>query len=442
MSDQPEAPSAGGTSQVGRSKRGDVVSKTSRNYGSKAGSAQAQRMEAATTGLPSTVEDIQSELVAETSSQAEARRPEGADNTEQNRQLAIDAFERQQAPVQPNQGNQPSGPAGVLDIAEELSYSNVSIESLLTFSFAKRHLVMVSVFFLVLSLLFMDIYRGPLLGARFDLLKLRSSPANSSLPASGDLHILSNRVNALEEALRRVSSTPLEEARVNWFSPMHQTLINPYYTSPTKVVYHIHGTQIYTTRKPSSLIAWIKGFKYTKITSGSPASVLGPWDEAAGPSWCAPNGDAKLQLAVALSGRVIPQELRVEHVPRGEEIAPNSAPAPKEIELWMEVEDDSTRQSIGQAFEDTYGNLEWEADTGSVRALPKTYVPIGRWTYDYHSPNNIQSFLVQIDLQGAATENVAVRVNKNWANFSSTCLYRLRMYGESRMPNFVPRNKD
>ncbi|KAL8862182.1 MAG: hypothetical protein Q9178_001638 [Gyalolechia marmorata] len=342
-------------------------------------------------------------------------------------------------------GNRPLERAGALQRQFNLSNSDSSIDRPTPSFFNRLHYAGLVAFMLMLSLIFADIYRGPLLGSRFDLLKSRYPVENHSAIVPSQLAALEQRMTVMEHGFRNqidtlnyeLRSQPRNlhaadtEGKINYFSHIHGVAVNYHLTSPTnKIWIWCDGHE--TSDPPKTPTWWQRHDPFRRlcsvsITKQQPATVFGPWEESEGPSWCAAAGDAMLQLATTVNGPMTPTELVVEYNPNSKQIDAHTVPAPKEIELWMSVSDDVLRESIGQDFEALYGPTK-----GPVKALPREYVPLGRWTYDLHSPNYMQAFKIPIDLKEATTGNLVVRVNSNWADSPFACLYRLRLHGLPR----------
>ncbi|KAL8817763.1 MAG: hypothetical protein Q9223_003472 [Gallowayella weberi] len=336
-------------------------------------------------------------------------------------------------------GNQPLGWTGVLHRQFALTASDSSIDHPLSSLFDWRHYTGFAALMLVLVLLFADIYRGPLLGARFDLLASRRLVGNQSAIFPSQLAALEHRMATMEKSHRKqietlqyeLHSQPRQSRKgkkINFFSHLHGVAVEPHLTSPTNTAWE--WCNIDEKSDPPNEPTWwqrnnpVKRLCPVPTTHQAPVTVFGPWDESEGPSWCAASGDAVLQLATTVQGPMTPTELVVEYNPDSTQINPDLVPAPKEIELWMSVSDDGLRESIGRDFEALYG-----PDEGHVNALPQEYVPIGRWTYSLHSPDYMQMFIIPVDLKGATTGSLVVRVNSNWAGAPYACLYRLRLHG-------------
>lgn len=431
-----------------KTKRSGVSTRDSKNYGSTATSAAAQRKAAARLGRTAggiehalnqaqghNLDDVQEEdstlpqtandaIAAAEQARLEQRRLAHEQQRAANERERL-AYEQRQhddwfQAMRDENGNQPLEGSSMLQKQITLSDSNTSIErNRPVFYFEPKYFVTLAIF-LVLALLFADIYRGPLLGPRFDLLKSRQVVGNQTVITPCDSSAVDRRLNNLELQYRELASKPNDETKprqINYFSFVRGLSVDPYLTSPT-------GMQFQRR--------WQRHFRSifgTTLTKNEAATVFGPWDEEDGPSWCAATGEAKLQLATLLATPVTPTELVVEYSPRAKDLNENNVAAPKEIELWMEVLDDDLRESIGKDFVEMYGDFLQNPMTRANRALPDNYVPIGRWTYNFHAQDHIQTLTVPIGLRGAQTNKLVVRVNSNWAGAPYACLYRLRLHG-------------
>ena len=182
----------------------------------------------------------------------------------------------------------------------------------------------------------------------------------------------------------------------------------------------------------------------------------------------------KAQLGVLMPYHIFPDRLTVEHVPKQGTLDPASAP--KWVELWVHVENDATRSAVRRSMRNLlrvndpnavidYTNLRdadgvvvdddgnviadydhYNDDEGDSRSysgdIPRNpeaardppvgpgYVCVGRWVYNVHAVNHIQTFDIEVDLKrmGVEVRKAVVRVTENWGQ-EWTCLYRLRLHG-------------
>ncbi|KAI4209894.1 MAG: hypothetical protein LQ351_007248 [Letrouitia transgressa] len=298
--------------------------------------------------------------------------------------------------------------------------------------------------FLAIILAFADLYRGPLLGAKYDLFGTRSMlsqvPTNQTANHTAtifDLAKLHHRIQLMEEHLQEhLVQVPKEyPAQVNFFSPTKGAVVNPELSSPQKTVPMDCNNPMMPLAKAIPEPFWKNIFNSEKKCKfefkGPPASVFLPWDDALGANWCAPPSrdfSSLLQLQVILGAPVSPTELVVEHNPKAAELY--RVAAPKEIELWMDIPNDEDRFAVWEAFDSIYppSPTDWPP-RGYDDSLPSSYAPVGRWEYAYHTTEHIQRFPIEINLRGVSSYNVALRVKSTWNNNMATCLYRIRLHG-------------
>ncbi|KAL8777466.1 MAG: hypothetical protein Q9194_002532 [Teloschistes cf. exilis] len=443
-----------------KKKRNDPSTKRNQAYGSKSAPAAAQKKEAGGDTVGGIKQAVKQARSGKPSSHApgELRAVEEEDDDEEiagpldpnPQQLFPDYLNDDFVPdAQEQDGNQPLDDSSAAQRQVTLSDSDrCSDPSSHAIYLTPKHYLAIAAFLSILVLLFLDIYRGPLLGSRFDFYKRRHVVGNATFIESGaipaiearlgaleyrsdDLLTLKHRVNAFETELQDFTGT-LAASRTRWpinyFSTRHRPIVQPHLTSPTS-----EGLR---RCDPEGIIGRLRLLwdPYGPACpngefSSSPSTVFGPWTEDSGPSWCAAPGDGRLQITTFVSAPMTPTELVVEFPPSSSEIVPTKIPAPKEFELWMAVRNDDVRESIGKAAEAAHGPFPSGEDTYGARALPREFVPIGRWTYDYPAGSHRQIFRPQVDLKGIQTHTLVVRVNSNWANSPFTCLYRLRMHG-------------
>ncbi|KAH7130493.1 UNC-like C-terminal-domain-containing protein [Dendryphion nanum] len=192
-----------------------------------------------------------------------------------------------------------------------------------------------------------------------------------------------------------VANIELNLRKVNYFSPGNGANVNTKESSSTY------------TRSPSSMGTKLSSALFSSRRS-PPMAALQTWTEP-GDCWCAsPDNDklGLLQLSVSLGQPTLPTQVTIEHLPKAASLDISSAP--KDVELWVPA-----------------ANAEGLSD---CLPGPTGYVCIGRFSYNIHGPNHVQTFM----LDGEATAPVAkalVRVTSNWGS-DHTCMYRVRLHGE------------
>ncbi|MCJ1318951.1 hypothetical protein MMC15_004283 [Xylographa vitiligo] len=210
-------------------------------------------------------------------------------------------------------------------------------------------------------------------------------------------------------------------ARVNYFSRGLGASIDPHLTSPTRKL---------AIRKTS----WL-GLSSYELRSPDPITALLPWSDV-GDCWCAPPSGGKAQLTVKLPRKIVPTDLVIEHIPKGATL--DIGAAPKDVELWVQIDDPEARlrvihaaMAVPHLSEETLLAARTLPVYGADTALDKSWVRIGRWQYDIHADNYMQSFAVPLELDHfqLAVDRVSVRVRNNWGEHDYTCLYRLKLYG-------------
>ncbi|KAL2374487.1 hypothetical protein BDBG_01585 [Blastomyces gilchristii SLH14081] len=283
------------------------------------------------------------------------------------------------------------------------------------------------------------------------------------------------RLPHLKEALSRspaAATDPLAPPKVNYASVGMGAVVDPYLTSPTMST-------------SAGLVSRI-GQYLAKVPRGSPpVAALQPWD-GVGECWCAATRSNVSQLTILLGRPIVPEEVVVEHIPKGATLDPGSAP--REMELWAQY---TARQPAAAAAAYPPGssssNPPSSPSSAPGRPPPPPYTPpylrsppiahlhpshslhyllpsrlrdailttlrqvypdepttaysedallgpsffrVGRWQYNIHGDHHIQRFELDavIDMPAARVEKVVFRVKSNWGA-AHTCLYRVRLHG-------------
>ena len=164
---------------------------------------------------------------------------------------------------------------------------------------------------------------------------------------------------------------------------------------------------------------------------------------------CWPFASAEGQLGVALTSPIFIEEVTIDHVAKS--IAFDMRSAPRQMEVWglVEGKDNIARVQAWkedlaarkEARQPTHGgddSSDGYRDIYEVVDYPKTlpkhpeYIRLANFTYNIHSPNNVQTFPVMPEIRelGIDFGIVVLRVLNNWGRDDFTCLYRFRVHGQ------------
>ncbi|PGH09757.1 hypothetical protein GX51_00437 [Blastomyces parvus] len=285
------------------------------------------------------------------------------------------------------------------------------------------------------------------------------------------------RLPHLKEALSKspaAAADPLIPPKVNYASVGMGAVVDPYLTSPTMAT-------------PAGLISRI-GQYLAKVPRGSPPiAALQPWD-GVGECWCAATRSNVSQLTILLGRPIVPEEVVIEHIPKGATL--DAASAPREMELWAQYTARAPaaaaaaarpagssspnsapppssassphppppprdpphlssppfsrlrashslhhllpswlRDAILTTLRQVYPN-EPTAAYSDDPLLGPSFFRVGRWKYNINGEHHIQRFDLDavIDMPAARVEKVVFRVKSNWGA-AHTCLYRVRLHG-------------
>lgn len=159
----------------------------------------------------------------------------------------------------------------VEDILAATTYTR-TIASVPVKSWSSLDILKWSIIALLLSLIFADIYRGPLFGDNFDLLRWRSDvihAAKNSTPfTSPDVGLLSRRFDQLEHKFQNLAYMPHTANtdaprvhKINWFSPGLGAITAPTMSSPTKIMTRTYVSHVTTgTVLGGRLYSWMSTF--------------------------------------------------------------------------------------------------------------------------------------------------------------------------------------
>ena len=260
--------------------------------------------------------------------------------------------------------------------------------------------------------------------------------SKDSSVSSQTFQLFNYRLTKVEKRVEDISLNPqpsdaTPELQINWFNPGFGAGIDLYLSSPTL-------SKCDPTWTPSGW-PWsmFKAQSCPEVLLSAPQlEALTKWDDPVTDAWCAPPSNGKLQLTVVLSRTIAPTELVIEHAAMDEMPVGFMGSSPKEVELWIQIADDTIRAAVVEAISHMHPSLLEDSSPQDKaigdRALPSDYIPVGRWDYNIWTNQRIQTFLVPLSLQslGVSTDTVAVRINSNWGNEPHTCVNRLRVHGE------------
>lgn len=155
--------------------------------------------------------------------------------------------------------------------------------------------------------------------------------------------------------------------------------------------------------------------------------------------YCWPFHGTEGQLGVSLAVPISITEVTIDHVPK--EVALDMRSAPRDMELWGLVEGADNIVKVKEWTEEKARRKEEARQKGEVveeeypKTLPKwpQYIRVASFRYDIHAPNNVQTFPVLQEVRDLGVDFgvVALRVKNNWGRKEFTCLYRLRVHGQS-----------
>lgn len=299
---------------------------------------------------------------------------------------------------------------------------------------------------------------------------------------SNDMHLLRSEWSQGGDqatAVRSAEPQVTDRAdRINFLSLGMGTVIDPSLTSPSI------GRKRTLARR---LYGYVTGDHVPR--PNPPDTALKPWD-GVGDCWCSVPSNAGLaQMAILLGQRAVPEEVVVEHIPKG--ASPDPDIAPREMELWAQFKrhhgpaatpDSSSAASspdasppppsqfrpsfLGRFFSSSRSSPptnstpspsptiasssppslsslhdtiletlhraypdEPEAAYSNDALLGPSFFRVGKWQYD-RDGEPVQRFPLNaiVDVPTLRVDKVVFRVKSSWGA-QHTCLYRLKLYG-------------
>ena len=242
--------------------------------------------------------------------------------------------------------------------------------------------------------------------------------------------VINTRLDRLERYWNNPSRQASPHHQINWFEPGFGAMIDVRLSSPTTTLCN-------PTWRPFPF-GLLLGRKCPQLPISPPHRMaLQTWEDPVYDRWCSPNSGGKTQLAIQIERDIMPTNLVVEYMAKEASPTGYMTTAPKEIELWVRVEDAAVRENVRKEFHDWYPELSEDSSPQGrelhlTRSLSDDFVRVGRWIYDIYNPYNVQYMPLPTDVfikHGLHTSKFVIRVNSNWGNVQFTCISRFRMTG-------------
>lgn len=207
---------------------------------------------------------------------------------------------------------------------------------------------------------------------------------------------------------------------IDYLSPQNNAHIVPQLTSPQKM------------RKVTGLMRFFK--KETEFARMQ--QIVGPFKDQK-KMWCAPSQHGKAQMTIKMAAAMSPENLFItQSLAYSEALDVDSYP--KEIELWVLIRESQVRKAILAEVLNHYPDIQTKTESQENRhlaedqTLPKSFIPLGRFTYDVRRNQAQQGWIVKTAISrfNVSTTAIAIRINSNWGNLASTCLHQVSLYGE------------
>ncbi|KAF9893222.1 hypothetical protein FE257_011645 [Aspergillus nanangensis] len=259
---------------------------------------------------------------------------------------------------------------------------------------------------------------------------------------SRDVEVIRSELDNVAAAPTTIGERLPPPPKINFLSIGMGALIDPRRTSPA----------IGRTHKMlEKFSSWL--LKTPLRNPLPPIAALTRWEDV-GDCWCSARRDGMSQLAVLLGRPIVPEEVVIEHIPKGSTIRPEVAPA--KMEMWAKfsvVKTDATLSdqsspsqprpksplSEGFSLHEVVMNTLRVAYLGVAPSaysgdpyLGSSFYRVGQWKYDIHGPSHIQHFQLDaiIDIPGIRVDYVVFRIKSNWGA-NETCLYRVKLHGHT-----------
>ncbi|KAG9121962.1 hypothetical protein FRC07_001856, partial [Ceratobasidium sp. 392] len=228
--------------------------------------------------------------------------------------------------------------------------------------------------------------------------------------------------NAFEQVVQRavLATTKDTLARADFAMYTGGARVIPEYTSPTFSV---------------SAPGWRGMLGIGTVYGRSPAVALVP-DINVGNCW--PFAGSQGQIAVLLSRSVRVDSVTIDHASK--DVAYDLKAAPRKFVVWGLVEGADNLAKLAQ--------YRKQAETQSIGANPESEVQaeeapsqdsikLAEFEYDINESSHIQTFAVPDDVRAAGIDVgvVIFKIRSSWGDPNFTCIYRVRVHGETAGPN-------
>jgi len=255
-----------------------------------------------------------------------------------------------------------------------------------------------------------------------------SSAASLTIKSTDGQDVTSVITHLVESATSKYSKDVL--ARPDFALNSGGATVIPSLTSPTYEIWPVGAT--------NQIVGFVTGSGHAV---GRPPVTALHHDINNGHCW--PFAGTQGQLGVKLSWPAFITDVTIDHVAK--DVAFDMRSAPREMELWglvegkdniaklksWSAEKQARREEALAAGEPIRPeDQEWVYPTGLPRNV--NYVRLSSFTYDIHSPANIQTYPVAENVRDLGIDFglVVLFVKNNWGRQEFTCLYRLRVHGE------------
>lgn len=175
---------------------------------------------------------------------------------------------------------------------------------------------------------------------------------------------------------------------------------------------------------------WMRPWKSQLPDQRPPELAITP-DIQAGCCW--PMQGDHGSLGIRLAEELVPRAITIDHLAL--QLAFRNNTAPKEVSVWgiqpqgQHRDTGALRVQKGLHLSFEYGLLDLHPDY-----YHRDFVSLGNFTYDIHTVHPIQTFnlVEEAEKLDLIMEILLFIFESNWGNDHYTCIYRVRVHGNSR----------